>query len=168
LSILWKRKGIPVHSANRLQRWAATLREFRIQYRKSTDFDHADAIRRLITAHIEPVEEMVLAALQAEFDMNVLTSYLPVIFDKLRSSTENDALLKKGNKFIKSRWPGLIILRQHATGRNSKASTGAVNPSRLNKEVTCSGNVWSFQPRCGPKFSNSFTNDIRGSNELSH
>jgi hypothetical protein len=39
-------KGIPVHSANRLQRWAATLLgyDFRIEYQKSTDFGQADVL----------------------------------------------------------------------------------------------------------------------------
>jgi hypothetical protein len=94
LSIFGNRKGIPVHSANRLQCWAATLLgyDFRIKYRKSADFGQADALSRLISAHSAPDEEVVVAALQAEFDMDLLTSYLPVTFDKLRSSTENDAL----------------------------------------------------------------------------
>jgi hypothetical protein len=61
---------------------------------------------RLISAYSIP-EEVVVAALQAEFDMDALTSYLPVPFDKLRSTTENDALLKTVKRFIKSRWPDL-------------------------------------------------------------
>jgi hypothetical protein len=116
LSIFGNRKGIPVHSANRLQCWAATLRgyDFRIEYRKSTDFGQADAPSRLISAHSAPDEEVVVAALQDEFDMDALTSYLPVTFDKLRSITENDALLQTVKKFIKSHWPDLRLLRQHA------------------------------------------------------
>jgi hypothetical protein len=49
LSISGNRKGIPVHSANRLQRWAATLLgyNFRIEYQKSTDFGQANALRKL-------------------------------------------------------------------------------------------------------------------------
>jgi len=115
LSIFGNRKGISVHSANRLQRWAATLLsyDFSIEYRKSTDFGQADAISRLISVHSAPDEEVVVAALQTEFDMDALTSYLPMTFDKLRSSTENDILLQTVKKFIKSRWPDLRILRQH-------------------------------------------------------
>jgi hypothetical protein len=50
LSIFGDRKGIPVHSANRLQRCAATLPgyDFTIKYRKSPDFGQADALSRLI------------------------------------------------------------------------------------------------------------------------
>jgi hypothetical protein len=46
--------------------------------------------------------------------MDVLTSCLPVTFDKLRSITEYDVLLQTVWKFIKSRWPDLRLLRQHA------------------------------------------------------
>jgi hypothetical protein len=97
LSIFGNRKGIPVHSANSLQRWAATLLgyDFRIEYRKSTDFGQADALSRLTSAHSTPDEEVVIAALQAEFDMDALTSYLQVTFDKPRSITENDARYKQ-------------------------------------------------------------------------
>jgi hypothetical protein len=54
------------------------------------------------------------------------------------------------------------------TGHSSKGSTDAESPSGSRKDVFCSGDVWLFQPRCGPKFSNSFTKDVRGSSERSH
>jgi hypothetical protein len=88
LSIFGNRRVIPVHSANPLQRWAATLLgyDFTIGNRKPMDFGQADAISRHISSHPAPDEDVV-AALQAEFDMDVPTSYLPVTFDKLRSIT---------------------------------------------------------------------------------
>jgi len=46
--------------------------------------------------------------------MDALTSYLPVTYDKFRSSTENDTLLQTVEKFIMSRLPDHRILRQHA------------------------------------------------------
>ena len=103
LSIFGKRKGIPVHSANRLQRWATTLLgyDFRIDCRKSQDSGKADAFSRLILSQSAPDEEVV-AALQTDIDMDVLTSYLPVTFDKLRSNAEKDVLLQSVKKFIKS------------------------------------------------------------------
>jgi len=116
LSIFGNRRGIHVHSANRLQRWAATLLgyDFRIECRKPKDFGKPDSLPRVALSHSAPDEEVVVAALQAEFDMDVLTSYLPVNFDKLRSITEKDELLQSVKKFIKSRWPVLRLLRQHA------------------------------------------------------
>jgi hypothetical protein len=116
LSIFGDRKGIPVLSANRLQRWAATLLryDFRIEYRRSTDFGQADAICRLISAHSAPDELIVVTALQAEFGMGLLTSYLPATFNKLRLNTENDALQQRVKKSGKSRWTDLKTPRQHA------------------------------------------------------
>ena len=53
LPIFGNHKGNPVHSANRLQRWAATLLGYdsRIEWRKSQDFGKADALSRLILSH---------------------------------------------------------------------------------------------------------------------
>jgi hypothetical protein len=46
--------------------------------------------------------------------MDMLTSYLPVTSNKLHSISEKDTLLQTVKKFIKSRWPDLRLLRQHA------------------------------------------------------
>ena len=53
LSIFGSNKGIPAHSANRLQCWALVLLRynFDIQYRRSEDFGKADALSRLISNH---------------------------------------------------------------------------------------------------------------------
>jgi hypothetical protein len=112
LSIFGSRKGISVHSANRLQRRAATLlgSDFKIGYRKSTDFGQADALSRLVSSHSTPDEEV--AALEAEFHMDMLTSYLQVTFDKLRASTQKDEVLRSMKKFIKFRWLDLKYLLQ--------------------------------------------------------
>jgi len=82
--------------------------------RKSQDFGKADTPSSLILSNSALDEDVVVAALQADFDMDVLTSYLPVTFDKLRSISEKDELLQSVKKFIKSRWPVLRLLRQHA------------------------------------------------------
>jgi hypothetical protein len=91
LSIFGSRKGVPVHSANRLQRWAAALLgyDFKIEYRKSTNFCQAVALSRLISSHATPDEEVV-AALQADFNIEMLTNHLPVTFDKLRTVSQKD------------------------------------------------------------------------------
>ena len=109
------RKVIPVHSANRLQRWGATLLDynFRIECGKSTDFGQTDAISRLISSNSAPDEEVV-AALQVDFDMDVLTIYLPTTFNKHSSITELAVLLQSVKKFTKYGWPDLRLLRQHA------------------------------------------------------
>jgi hypothetical protein len=58
------------------------------------DFGQADGISHLITSNSAPDEEIVVAALQAGFDMDALTNHLPVTFDKLRSKIKGDALLQ--------------------------------------------------------------------------
>jgi hypothetical protein len=87
LSIFGSGKGIPVHSANRLQRWAAALLgyDFKIEYRKSKDFGQADALSRLISSQSTSDDEVV-AATQADFNMEMLKSHLPVTFEELRKS----------------------------------------------------------------------------------
>lgn len=115
LSIFGSRKGIPVHSANRLQRWAAALLgyDFKIEHRKSTHFGQADALSRLISAQARPDEEVVVAALQADFNLEWMTSHLPVTFEKLRIVSQSDELLQIVKGFIRSSWPDLKTLRQH-------------------------------------------------------
>uniref|UniRef100_A0A5S6QB45 RNA-directed DNA polymerase n=1 Tax=Trichuris muris TaxID=70415 RepID=A0A5S6QB45_TRIMR len=50
LAIFGCKKGIPVHTANCLQRWATTLLgyDFVLQYRSTSNFGHVDALSRLI------------------------------------------------------------------------------------------------------------------------
>lgn len=50
LAIYGSKKGIPVYTANRLQRWALLLHnyDFTIEYRRTTDFGQTDALSRLI------------------------------------------------------------------------------------------------------------------------
>jgi hypothetical protein len=90
LSIFRSKKGIPVHSANRLQRWAAALLgyDFKTEYRKSTDFGQADALSRLISG-----EEVVVGALQPDFNIEMLTNHIPVAFDRFRTVSQEDELL---------------------------------------------------------------------------
>jgi hypothetical protein len=75
------------------------------------DFGQADALSRLILSHLTP-DQVVVAALQAKFDMDMLTSYLLVTFDKLCSITQKDELLQSVKKFIRSRWLDLKYLCQ--------------------------------------------------------
>nr|VZI43738.1 unnamed protein product [Spirometra erinaceieuropaei] len=68
LSIFGSKKGIPVYSASRLQRWAIILigYDFDIRYCRTTDFGQADALSRLISNQQEPEEDVV--------NRNVLTN----------------------------------------------------------------------------------------------
>ncbi|BHF74765.1 hypothetical protein SprV_0501785300 [Sparganum proliferum] len=65
LSIFGSKKGIPVYSVSRLQRWATILLgyDFDIRYCRTTDFGQADALSRLISNQQEPEEDTVIAAI---------------------------------------------------------------------------------------------------------
>ncbi|KAH9592428.1 hypothetical protein MS3_00004356 [Schistosoma haematobium] len=62
LAVLGSKKGIPVHTANRLQRWATTLLgyDFKIIYQSTTAFGQADALSRLIGFQSKTPEETLV------------------------------------------------------------------------------------------------------------
>ncbi|XP_055615101.1 uncharacterized protein K02A2.6-like [Toxorhynchites rutilus septentrionalis] len=68
LAIFGSRKGIPVYTANRLQRWALTLLlyDFNIQYVKTESLGYADILSKLINTHVRPNEEYVIASIELE------------------------------------------------------------------------------------------------------
>ncbi|XP_041785534.1 uncharacterized protein K02A2.6-like [Anopheles merus] len=72
LSIFGSMKGIPLHTANRLQRWALTMLnyDFEIQHVSTNEFGCADLLSRLIDQTIQPEEEYVIAALSIEEDLH--------------------------------------------------------------------------------------------------
>ncbi|XP_061496454.1 uncharacterized protein LOC133390958 [Anopheles gambiae] len=59
LSIFGSKKGIPLHTANRLQRWALMLLnyDFTIEYVSTTEFGCADMLSRLIDRCKQPEED---------------------------------------------------------------------------------------------------------------
>lgn len=76
LSIFGSKKGIPVHTANRLQRYALTLLQydFKIEFKKTESFGYADVLSRLIGEHSKPDEDYVIASLQIEEDIRNIQS----------------------------------------------------------------------------------------------
>ncbi|XP_062541441.1 uncharacterized protein K02A2.6-like [Armigeres subalbatus] len=111
LRVFGSKKGIPVHSANRLQRWALTLlgHDFHIEYVSTQDFGYADVLSRLISNHQKPDEEAVIATINIEADVNVSFhdsfQHLPVTYAMLKSATSKDAVLKKVISFVQNTWP---------------------------------------------------------------
>lgn len=95
LSFSGSKKGIPLHTASRLQRWALTmLYYYEIQYDVSTnDFGCADVLSRLINRTNQPEEEYVIAAVNLEKDLSSILSdaaeKFPVSFAALRKATPN-------------------------------------------------------------------------------
>lgn len=74
LTIFGSKKGIPTHTANRLQRWALVLMsyDFNIQYVKTTQFGNVDVLSRLIDKHKQQDEEFVVAQVSVENEVSTI------------------------------------------------------------------------------------------------
>ena len=112
LSIFGSKKGIPVHSANRLQRWALVLLgyDFDIQYRQTDSFGQADALSRLISNHTTVNEDSVVAAILSPDDpasivLSNAVRALPVTAADVQKATRTDPTLWKAINFTRTKWP---------------------------------------------------------------
>nr|VZI33649.1 unnamed protein product [Spirometra erinaceieuropaei] len=96
LSIFGSKKGIPVYSASRLQRWATILLgyDFDIRYCRTTDFGQADALSRLLSNQQEPEEDTVIVAISIEDDVRRQLS------DAIRGSCP-----PSGQHLVQTCWP---------------------------------------------------------------
>ncbi|XP_062714269.1 uncharacterized protein K02A2.6-like [Aedes albopictus] len=111
LSIFGSKKGIPVHTANRLQRWALIMLnyDFDIQYVSTNEFGCADMLSRLIDRSLRPEEDYIIAAVSLEEDMasilNTTIEAVPVSFPALRDATSKCEVLQQVKKYIVDGWP---------------------------------------------------------------
>ncbi|XP_055620280.1 uncharacterized protein K02A2.6-like [Toxorhynchites rutilus septentrionalis] len=111
LRIFGSKKGIPVHIANRLQRWALTLLgyDFNIEYVSTQDFGYADVLSRLISNHPKPDEEAVIAMVRVEDDVSSCfhdsIQDLPVTHKSLKIATKKNAVLQKVISYTQGSWP---------------------------------------------------------------
>ena len=66
-----KKKGLPTHTANRLQRWGIILLDynFKMEFLPSSKISHADGLSRLVAKHTKPLEDTVIASLRAEVEV---------------------------------------------------------------------------------------------------
>ncbi|BHF62224.1 hypothetical protein SprV_0200520500 [Sparganum proliferum] len=128
LSIFGSKKGIPVYSASRLQRWATILLgyDFNIRYCRTTDFGQADALSRLISNQQEPEEDTVIAAISIEDDVRRQLSDairgIPVTAADIRRATEQDPVLRQAITYVQTCWPTTAlagVLRQLFLRRSS-------------------------------------------------
>ena len=71
LAIFGSKKGIPTHTANRLQKWATMLLNysFKMEFLPSKEIAHVDGLSRLIPKNIELLEVTVIASLKSEMDV---------------------------------------------------------------------------------------------------
>uniref|UniRef100_A0A7I4YVX2 RNA-directed DNA polymerase n=1 Tax=Haemonchus contortus TaxID=6289 RepID=A0A7I4YVX2_HAECO len=110
IAIFGTRKGVPVYTANRLQRWATTLLNynFNIQYVRTSEFGQADALSRLIGLHSLEPEDRVIASVDADLYAEVTSNchQLPVSFRSVQAATTADHTLTQVIGYIRSgTWP---------------------------------------------------------------
>lgn len=111
LAIFGSKKGIPTHTANRLQRWALVLMsyDFNIQYVKTTEFGNVDVLSRLIDKQKKHDEEFVVAQVSVENEVSAILQEniksLPVTFNMIRAATKSDTTLQKVNEYVQHGWP---------------------------------------------------------------
>uniref|UniRef100_A0AA85J8L0 Integrase catalytic domain-containing protein n=1 Tax=Trichobilharzia regenti TaxID=157069 RepID=A0AA85J8L0_TRIRE len=111
LSIFGSKSGIPVHAANRLQRWAIILLgyDFDIKYNRTNEFGQADALSRLISDYPASSEDMVIASIATkDYAVNLIDNAirsLPVTFAEIQRTTSTDATLRRATQYVSSNWP---------------------------------------------------------------
>ncbi|XP_062534290.1 uncharacterized protein K02A2.6-like [Armigeres subalbatus] len=114
LRIFGQKKGIPVHTANRLQRWALTLLcyNFDIEYVSTTQVGYADVLSRLINGYVKAEEDFIIASIQLEDDIDIplqeAISSLPVTFKAVRGATLQCPVLQQVIQYNQRGWPSKI------------------------------------------------------------
>ncbi|XP_058820892.1 uncharacterized protein K02A2.6-like [Topomyia yanbarensis] len=114
LRIFGSKKGIPVYTSNRLQRWALTLLlyEFTIEYVPTAKFGNADILSRLINQHVRPEEDYVIASVSLENDLRSVTqdtlTVLPLSFRIVQQSTQSDPITKAVYRYLIDGWPETV------------------------------------------------------------
>lgn len=110
LAIFNPSKGVPQHTANRLQRWALVLLgyDFEVKFVPTADFGYADVLSRLI-ANREP-EDFVVAAVREDDQMcrnfiDDCDGAIPVSFAEIGRATTTDADLQCLKEYTISGWP---------------------------------------------------------------
>ncbi|EGT42836.1 hypothetical protein CAEBREN_31320, partial [Caenorhabditis brenneri] len=110
LSIFGSKKGIPVHSQNRLVRWSTILRgyDFDIEYVKTDDFGQADALSRMIQKFPTENEDIVIAQVEVEVEetLHGAIRKLPVRVADVQEETQKSKLLQEVQKYVsRGVWP---------------------------------------------------------------
>lgn len=111
LAIFGSKKGIPIYTANRLQRWALTLMlyNFEIEYISTNSFGFVDVLSRLINSHEKPEDEYIIACTTLETDIeedlqnNI--NFLPLTYNMITKATQQSKVLTQVKEFIRNGWP---------------------------------------------------------------
>lgn len=104
-TIFGPKKGIPVLTAYRLQRWAKQLAayQFDIKYRTTGKHQNADTLSRFPLA--EEGESRTVFDTETELIHRIQLQNLPVTAEKVAAPTKNDIVLSRVVEFTKSGWP---------------------------------------------------------------
>lgn len=110
LAIFGCKKGIPIYTANRLQRWAVILLcyMFQIEYVNTQSFAYVDTLSRLINQQNIIDDEFVVASIKLEdhiyqiIDKNLQS--IPVKFNHLQSTYSHDPSMQRLIELISSNW----------------------------------------------------------------
>lgn len=118
LAIFGSKSGIPIYTANRLQRWALIVMAYDIKFEfiGTNSFGYADVVSRLISKHTKPDEDQVIAIVQwnvpEEEDEQLLcfaiqsAKELPVSFQEIQETTNSCTVLQEVIKLVSTdRWP---------------------------------------------------------------
>lgn len=109
LHIFGSKKGIPLHVANRLQRWALTIMAYQpmFKYVKTEDFGYVDVLSRLMQRFQRPEDECVIASVEAEINTILENTFsnLPVSSVDIINATKQDKSLQKLRDYIINGWP---------------------------------------------------------------
>ncbi|XP_058816915.1 uncharacterized protein K02A2.6-like [Topomyia yanbarensis] len=99
LRIFGSKKGIPVYTSNRLQRWALTLLlyDFTSEYVPTAKFGNADILSRLINQHVRPEKDYVIASVALENDLRIV-----------QQSTQSDPITKAVYRYLINGWPETV------------------------------------------------------------
>ncbi|XP_061506314.1 uncharacterized protein K02A2.6-like [Anopheles gambiae] len=157
LRIFGNKKGIPVYTANRLQRFALTLLmyDFEIEYVTTEKFGNADILSRLISEHSKPDEDYIIANLELEKDVKSVVisniSSLPINFTEVAKQTGKDSILSKVLHFTQNGWPhNTIYTGELASFYARREALSAVDECLLFGERVIIPN--SLQERCLRQF----------------
>ena len=124
LNIFGSKKGIPVHTANRLQRWSTTLLgyNFKIRYISTDKFGCVDVLSRLISNQCRPEEDFVIASIQLESEMNYVVDEslrnMPLDSKTLEEAVSKDKTLQLITKFVRNGWPNKIETKGNLKSNN--------------------------------------------------
>lgn len=112
------RKGVPVVTAHRLQRWAVVLMGYRftIEYRRTEEFGQADGLSRLPTKSTE-LFDLYDLGMNELIDLVVggTIATLPIDCAVLAKETAQDVELKPLTGYIVYGWPDKVMHRRSLT-----------------------------------------------------